>query len=255
MPDNRELEQAKAYIRSRLSTEERMNAALTKAMRKAVDEMVDIAFRYRMSPKLFRFSRDPNLLDEINEVIRRLKEAIEEDTVKYATLPAEEDTDEIIALITARNHGKTFAQRNDTYCNRFKYEVEAAIAAGLILDAAKDKIKQLAGQHFHAPYLNPLIREAIGRPTSATRLLSNGISYGNGRTNSMHTALDILTSNAVSQGWMRHWRNLHDGASGFYSFRGSSYPCSLCQGMVGWHPISDYQGGWHIRCKCVFVFT
>ena len=49
-----------------------------------------------------------------------------------------------MAYITAENHGKTFAQRNAVYCNHFKYEVEATVAAGLILDATKDKIKELA---------------------------------------------------------------------------------------------------------------
>lgn len=70
-------------------------------------------------------------------------------------------------------------------------------------------------------------------------------------------ALSLLTSFAITEGWMRWWglNGIRNDAKGFFSFRGSSYPCSLCDSMIGYHPIADYMGAWHPHCKCYFVFV
>ena len=254
MPTENDIEQAKAYVRRRLEAEDSMTLNLERYMKEAARRIADIAWRYRVPPSLFRFSADCNLEAEVDEVIRWLKAKIEEAAFTLATAYGDEDDKDIIAYISAENHGKTFAQRNDTYCRRFKFELEGALAAALILGAAKDKAVQAVNAYLRMPYANPMFREAAKMDASATRLQSGGISYGPGRAVAMLNALDNLTGHAVSQGWMKHWADIHDGAAGFFSYRGSSYPCSLCDTMVGWHPMSDYRGGWHLRCKCYFVF-
>ena len=254
---NKQIEEAKAYLRSRINAEISMTDNLERYLREAASRMVDIAMRYNIPPSMFRFSANKAMEKEIDQVVRWLKSKIEEAAMRLAVAYEEEpdDYENIVAYITAENHGKTFRQRNAIYCERFKYEVEAAIAAGLLLSVKKDKIKQSIYNNMAHPYANPIFREAMKEKTAATRLQSRGISYGTGRSNSMRNALEALSGHAVSQGWMRHWGDIHDGAIGFYSYRGSSYPCGLCDSMVGYHPITDYQGGWHLHCRCFFVFT
>lgn len=254
---NRDIEEAKAYLRSRVDAENSMTYNLERLMKEAARRMVNIAYRYKIPPSQFRFSANSYLQLEINDVVRWLKDRIEETTLRLAVAYEKkpEDGDRIIAYVSARSHGKTFRQRTDVYCNRFKYEVESAIAAGLLLGVAKEKLKQSIYDNLTHPYSSPIFKEAIGEKSIATRLVSKGITYGVGRPKSMRNALDSLTTHAVSQGWMRHWLNVHDVASGFYAYRGSSYPCQLCDSKTGWHPIEDYTGGWHLRCRCYFVFT
>ena len=254
MPTNKDIEQAKTYIRRRLEAEGSMSFNLEKYMKEAARRIADIAWRYRVPPSLFRFSADRNLEAEVDEVIRWLKAKIEEAAFILATAYGDEEDKDIIAHICAENHGKTFVQRADIYCRRFKYELEGVLAAGLLLGAAKDKVVQSVNAYLRMPYANPMFREAAKMDTSATRLLAGGASYGPGRAVAMFNALDNLTGHAVSGGWMKHWADMHEGASGFYSYRGSSYPCTTCDTMVGRHPLSDYRGGWHLRCKCIFVF-
>lgn len=254
-PTKNDIRQATEYLRQRLEAEGSMRHNLELYMKEAASRIADISYMYKIPPKLFRFSADKELEREVDEVIRWLKSKIEEATYILATAYGEEKDRDIIAFITAENHGKTFAQREDIYCQRFKYELEGIIAAGLLLEIGKDNLVRSIGTYIKMPYANPIFREALKEHSSATRLQTGGISYGVGRAVSMFNALDSLTGYAVMQGWMKHWGILHAGATGFFSRRGSSYPCGTCDNMVGYHPIEEYRGGWHLRCKCVFIFV
>ena len=254
-----DLEQAKAYIRQRLEAETSMTHNLTGYMREAASRIADIAYRYKIPPEKFRFSANGKMKQEVENIISWLKSKIQDTaftlSVAYSENP--ENKDSIIAYVSSENHGKTFAQRNAIYCNRFKYELEGAIAAALILGVAKDKLKQSIYTHFRSPYANPYFMKAIQSQSVATRLRSNGISYGTGRTNSMFTAINTLATHAVAQGWMRHWWETgeRNGAKGFVTFRGSSYPCSLCGDYaLHVHDMAEPYPPLHSHCKCGMYF-
>lgn len=258
MPTRNDIEEAKAYLRQRLEAEMSMRSSLEALMLQATSKIVDISYKYGIPPVLFRFSHNSQLEKEVNEVIGWLKSEIEYAMLTLAVATHKEDEKDITAHITKENHGKTFARRNNIYCNRFKYELEGAIAAGLILGLAKEKLKETISANLSNPYSNPVFKKAIKEKSSATRLLSNGISYGNGRTNSMFTALNKLTNHGVSQGWMRHWWNMgsEKGAKGFVIFRGSSYPCQTCdEAAMRIHDMSEPYPPLHLNCKCGMYFV
>ena len=251
-PTRNEIEDAKAYIRERVDAELSAYSHIDLYMKEAARRILKISYRYNIPPEKFRFSENRQLEKEVNEVIEWLKMQIEDAVFTLAGAKAEKE-DNIAAYISRETFGATFAQRNDTYARRWKYEIEAAVAAGLILGYSMDKTLKSVYDNFKKPYLNPLIRDAA-RKGNATRLKTAGISYGVGRTNAMHTALTDLGRMTVADGWMQSLYLRHKDSIGFYSFRGSSYPCSLCDDMVGFHPIEDFSGIWHGRCKCFFVF-
>ena len=101
-------------------------------------------------------------------------------------------------------------------------------------------------------------REQYGR-TFHDRLdgYVNDFVYNTQSSRSPIKAMSLLASFAVAEGWMYWWglNGKRNRATGFFSFRGSSYPCDLCNSMVGYHPISEYVGIWHPHCKCYFVFV
>lgn len=257
MPTEREMREAQEYLLKRLDAERSMSRNLERYMREAASRIVDIAYMYNVPPTLFRFSADKNLEKEVDDVIKWLKEQIEEAAYTLATAEEREDKEAILSYISAERYGKTFRQRNDIYCNRFKYELEGAIAAGLILEVGKDALKRSIYSHFRDPYKNPYFIDALGDKTVETRLRHGGVSYGVGRTNAMFTALEKLNTYAVSQGWMRHWWNMgsENGATGFITFRGSSYPCQICDEYTRYiHPMYDAYPPLHLNCKCGMVF-
>lgn len=69
-------------------------------------------------------------------------------------------------------------------------------------------------------------------------------------------SLDVLARNTIAASYMEEWKQMHPHANGFFSFRGSSYPCAICDDMVGYHPMSEYPtyASWHVNCMCFIVF-
>ncbi len=257
-PTRQQIQEAKDYIKLRLRAEISMQDNLEKALLQAANEIVDISMRYGIKPSFFRFSANKELNDEVNKVLDKLRGIIYDYTETLSVYDRENDRDAIVAFINREDHGKTLSERINIYSNRFKYELEAAIAAGMIAGIGSEKIKDNIKSNLKSPYSDPYFKRAVeGGNSSATRIKTDGISYGVGKSNSAYNSLNTLTRFVVGSAWMWFWGIEHKnkGAAGFYSYRGSSYPCSYCDSMVGYHPISDYQNQWHIRCCCYFVFV
>lgn len=257
-PTQQQIQEAKDFIRQRLKAELSMQKHLDDLLLQAANEIVDISLKYKIKPSMFRFSANEKLEREVGVVIGKLREMIYDYTETLSVYDRKEEREAIIAFINREDHGKTLSERIDIYCNRFKYEIEAAVAAGLIAGLSRNKIKDSIRENLKSPYNSSYFKKAVESGVSAaTRINTNGISYGVGKSNSSYNSLNTLTRYAIGSAWM--WFNgvqkQKEGAIGFYSYRGSSYPCSYCDSMVGYHPISDYQSQWHIRCCCYFVFV
>lgn len=254
----KDIAEAKAFIRKRIEAEISMQEHLDEALMWAANEIVGISYKYKIKASLFRFSTNGNLKREVDDVLEKLREMLYEYAETLSVSVDEEESDDIIAFINEESYGHTLKERLSIYTNRYKYELEAFIASGLMFGYGIGKLLEVIRGSMSAPYNNELFRKAVTKGgLSATRIRTGGISYGQGHSNSARNMLLTLTRNAVGSAWMDvYGRNAYNnGAVGFYSFRGSSYPCKYCQDMVGYHPIQDYQGGWHLNCRCYFVFV
>lgn len=252
----KEIDEAKAFILRRVEAEISMQNHLDDALLKAAKEIVAISYKYRIKASLFKFSTNESLKKEVDDVLARLREELYEYT-EYISL-AVNDKDGIIAFINEKTYGHTLKERISTYTNRYKYELEAFIAAGLLHNMDISKLLSTIRTNISAPYNNNLFRNSVIRGgMAATRIKSNGISYGQGHSNSARNLLNTLTRNTIAGAWMWVYGNQakSKGAIGFYSFRGSSYPCNFCDEQIGYHPIEEYRGYWHINCRCFFVFA
>lgn len=70
-----------------------------------------------------------------------------------------------------------------------------------------------------------------------------------------HSA-DVLVRNTITANRMEEYREENKDAIGFYSMRGSTYPCSICDDETGFHTMDEYPmyGTWHPNCKCIIIF-
>ena len=57
VPTDKEIEEAKEYLRQRLDAELSMRTNLQIVMIEAAKQIIDISYRYKISPELFRFSK------------------------------------------------------------------------------------------------------------------------------------------------------------------------------------------------------
>ena len=68
VPTDKEIEEAKEYLRQRLDAELSMRTNLQIVMIEAAKQIIDISYRYKISPELFRFSANRQLQEEVDEV-------------------------------------------------------------------------------------------------------------------------------------------------------------------------------------------
>lgn len=254
-PTDREIEEAKEYLRQRLDAELSMRTNLQAVLTEAAKQIIDVSYRYNISPKLFRFSANRQLQEEVDAIIEYLLEEIEDYACTLAVATHEENRDAIVVYITRESYGKTFNQRAREYSDRFSKEVEAAVVAGLSLNVSKEKLLSSIKQSVKAPLLNEHIQKALSEGNPIISRLGIQESYGVGRTVSSWTALSDLTEYAVAEGWMKHLE-LHskaNGVAGFFVMRGSSYPCSICDDEVGFHTGWSELPPYHGHCKCFAI--
>lgn len=255
MPEDHRVDEAKAYLRERLNAQLSMQVNLEYVMMVAVKDIVDISYRYNISPYKFRFSANRYLHEEVDAIILALIEMIEDYTYTLAVGGHDEHREEILAYIRRLSHGKTFTERVREYTSRFSKELEAAIAAGIALGVTKDALVSSIKSSIKRPLDNPYVKDAIKEGHSVITRIGAQTSFGIGRTVSSWTALGDLTEYAVMEGWMRNWwmEMKNTGMDGFYVMRGSSYPCSICDDAVGFHTGWDKMPPYHGHCCCIAV--
>lgn len=244
-PTESDIKIAESYVRERLAAELSMVANLETLMRDTAKRIVQICYRFGSSTLKFRFSNNPYLLAEVDAVIKRLKEQIEDYFITLAIADHTENKDELMAWLNSDLNGKTFSERIDEYTDNYQRELEILIGAGMISGISASSLISSLNTNLKHPYDNPLLRDEI----------SETPSYGRGRTNSMFTALGNLTRYGIAGAWMQsqYISNKRDGAVAWLVRRGSSYPCSLCDSMTGIHIDDSQLPPYHGHCCCVAI--
>lgn len=105
-PSDREIEEAKDYIRQRLQAEKSMERNLRTAMLRAAERIISISHKYGIPPKMFRFSLDRNLKHEVEAIISDLRATIEDYTSTLSVATHNDKEEEILAYITRNSYGK-----------------------------------------------------------------------------------------------------------------------------------------------------
>lgn len=258
MPTEQEISRAKEYLVLRLRAERLAVSTLDDALISAARRIAGIAQYYNVPPERFRFSANPSLQKEVNEVLELLRESLYS---RLKGIDTFEDGDEerpfVAPALTEKVNGKTFRQRLSEYVSRWGYEIEAVIAAAG-MNGVRNQTEILDGirEYMDRPYENPWMKEHMGEG-EAVRLRTIP-HYGKGRHIASAAALALLLRTTVAKGWMQNWARLNAGKRGYYVFRGSSYPCEICDAQVGFlHDASDMAGlpPQHPNCVCFTVYT
>lgn len=257
MPTQEEINKAKDYLLLRLRAERIAVSTLDAALLSAARRIVEISRKYNIPPENFRFSANASLQVEVRHVLTILKEALYAKIEELDTF-GESDEDSFVApILTTKDHGKTFKERLNQYVSRWGFELEATIAAAGLAGVTDEKvIENGIGEYLDRPYDNPWIAEHKGEG-DAVRLGAIP-HYGKGRAIASRVALSVLLTDIVAKGWMQNWHRLNAGKRGYYVFRGSSFPCEICDAQVGFlHDINDEMGRppFHNHCVCYTVYT
>lgn len=262
---NNRIKEAKKYADRIVDEEVNANDDVRKSIKKYLIEIIDLSLKSNISGERFRFSSNPKLEDKVNEILGKLREklyAITENRSLKAKKVAEEkegntlDNVLIISFLSSKIGEKTLRERINIYSNQLKTEIEAFIAAGKAFEKSRNEIINEWQKFQKSPYSSPLLKEAISNGGFAsTRIQSKGIHYGKGRYISAFENLRRLEITTIQQAYnyavMKLWQN-NNRIIGWASFRGSNYPCPICESQVGIpHSIKEDFLGYHPYCMCI----
>lgn len=158
-------------------------------------------------------------------------------------------------FINESHDGLTFENRVEEYADRLFSDFEKLSLA-------------IAYSSFGSKPRSQIMQEAIVGMYNYGSIVYLAIENGAnitipkyGRGISKDAATQILNSieNMVNASWgYAQWDNaLRHGAKGYIYYRGSSYPCQVCQEQVGYHRIEDEffsAPPMHARCVCFVVY-
>lgn len=258
MPSDAEISRAKEYLTLRLRAERVIVSELDAALLLAARRIVSISRKYGIPPESFRFSADPGLQSEVRAVLAQLRDTLYDSARTIDSFTDGDGGETFVApALSARDNGKTPRERLALYTSRWGYEVEAAIAAAG-LENVTDTQTVIDGirDHLSRPYENPMIARHLGEGEAVR--LDRIPHYGKGRPVASETALAVLLTTVVAKGWMQNWARINAGKRGYYVYRGSSYPCDICDAQVGFlHAPEDIDGQppYHPHCCCYTVYT
>lgn len=260
---DKRIKKTRKYISDLLDEEAYADEDIKSRLRSHIRQIIVVSLGYKISGKSFRFSYNDELEKTVDRIMAEFKDSVyditERRVLRLKTLSEERNKSNIDdAIILGFVFGKlgkyTFRERLNMYANQVRMEVEAAVAAGLFKDMTSDQILNQIMMYINSPYVNPAIQEAIRKGGfAASRIQSQGITYGTGRYISGFANLKRIEIMAMSQGYNyanhRIWRK-DKNIIGYYQFRNSSYPCELCDEAVGFHKITELTLPVHPNCVC-----
>ena len=242
-------EDAKEYLRKRLDNES--------SMRKDVYDLLSYYI-----PLLIALIMQNATKEEIDALLEDLIAELVEDC---DTLAVDEHTDEsaaILAFIHGDVGGNTIDGRIRERVMTLFDEVSTIVAVGLILGMAQSMIVSSVMGSLETPWKNKTLEEFREKVAKGEIALPESLDiderhYGKGVPVSSFVALTDITVYGVSAGWCVNDYLSHRDASGYYVFRGSSYPCEECDSHTGYHPATDTASLplFHNHCKCYVVWV
>lgn len=257
-------ERAVYYAKRKIEQIEMLNEAIKAKYLNAFKRVLTLS--QGVSPSYFQFAKHFRLNEltdsVINRLVRDLYRLIEDCAIRESELAMlkneSEDEVDIIAYINRPIDGRDINARLADYGEKAKYEFEAFVAAGLLLNKPVNAVFNEFKASYTRPYSSTLIKEVLGlkgAQIAANRLLTRGVSYGSGKYVATINSLVRLGEGTAnySYGFADEEYMRRNGAVGYDVYRGSSYPCAACDDVVGFHPIGSYVLPVHPACMCYAV--
>lgn len=250
----RQLEEAKEYLRRRIESE----ISMQEDVERLLVEYAPLIVAAMISSGDYSYETNSDVQLLVDDLISRLLE----DCRILAVDTRTDKRQEIVAYMDSERGGSTLEVRINERCITFSKEVAAIASCGFALKYGRDAIVDAIKKNLKHPWDNSILEEARKLSEQGKITIPVDIdkpSYGKGSEISSMGALQTMTGYAVADAWMWSLFQENKGAKGYYVFRGSSYPCDECDEAVltGFHPMSDWEHfvPLHPHCKCGVIFV
>lgn len=259
--------EAKEYLDKVVDQMVLADSDLKDILKSDIGSLIDQCLEYGYLGKSFEFSADPELEQIVNEALLQLQQDIfniiylrAENASTIGFEKEKEDYNDafLLAFFALKIGGYTIQEKIDFFTGHVSSEVEAYVAAGISKGWSRDKILNEYLNNLKKPYNSGLIQDAMKEGGfRAERIKNKGVTFGVGRYVSSFNNLKRLDQVSIFGAYNYTvnsiWMNNND-IVGWYTVRGSSYPCSICDMEVGmFHSKNEFFYGYHERCVCIMI--
>lgn len=263
-PTQDDITSAKRFILQRNDYARLLESKIDDILEEAAVNIVTICYKYNVEPTDFTISSQYNeqMMDEISAVMDELEEECLELIYDYSSSMLDESKKDrkealLLWLASLGRGNRNFQDTLDGYLYKTMKDWEAAIAALRYADVKLPDAITKIKTNLHTIYTMPEVTAAFrdAEDFNATYIRSRGVNAGAvGLSNNGSTNVTNMAKITLQMAWMRELGNDYkeDGAVGYCVFRGSSYPCDLCDDACGFHPLTDmsFFPPLHPHCCC-----
>lgn len=247
-----ERKRAAEYTAKRMQAIRNMEQHIQKILFPVAKNIVERCSKYKRAGKL---SNEKGFLAEARNLSAGASAELERYTKAYALASCrllDIDNSEIDDFISGKIHGKSLSERNAIYLANFAEDIVRMVKAGTLMGYENSKILSAVRTGYKDPYHTSVITKARRKDINIATP-----SYGKGI---FHNAFENIVRNsaqAISLSWGKAEQQYgkENGATGFRVYRGSSYPCAICDDECAYvHSFSDPYPPFHINCVCYTRF-
>lgn len=258
-----EYDQAVLYLKKRLDLTNRGDEKIKRIIVNAFKDLIALAFPCPLTAENFKLDKLPNQ-DEINDILKDMRTQIYLTIEECCNIAVEQrkelfDDKDLVFLVgnILENGEDSIKHKASLYSNRIGKEFETWLAMALFYKWSKNlTIKMFSTNCGDLYKTNSFKKATTATKFHATRLKNGGVTYGVGKYQSAQKSLKRLTNIAIGATTQEvdYLLLKRTGASGYNVYRGSSYPCAVCDFNVGYHPIGhDALPPYHPNCCCFAV--
>lgn len=260
--------EAKKYISKVIDQMALAESDLKQVIQANISDLVDKCLPYKKLGKSFQFEANKSLEKSVEDVLSQLRKdifnfiylrSLNVDDLAHENENSESEDDKLLlAFLSLKIAGLTLDMRIEKFVSNIRSEVEAYIAAGFVKGLSKTQIVSEYISWLKTPYTSPLLLNAFREVGfKAERIVSKGVTFGVGKYVSAFNSLKRVQQDQIFRTYNHSLQNIWGSDKnyvGWYTIRGSSYQCGICDEQVGiFHPKEESFGGYHVRCCCIMV--
>lgn len=255
----------KNFVLRRESAANGLASLVDALMSDAAAKITQIAYRYGVVPTKFELSTAYNedMFKEMAEVMNNLEDDIL-DLIEHYSVKCTKDDDKkkwlLLWILALGRNGKGLRKSLEDRIFIFLHDIEAMIAVAKTAKFDVSKAVMYIKSNLHTAYQMPGMTAAFKWASlyKARYIRSRGVKKGNqGNSNSEANNIIRFAKTTVQMAWMHYHYELYkeQGAAGYMCFRGSNFPCQLCDDVCNvFYPIEHPMPlPVHTSCCCYSV--
>lgn len=257
-PTEKEIEEAKAYVRLRVEREAAVASAVDRIMGEYVLKLISLAWYYGSVTMDFSFSSDKDMESDARAMMKLMTGDILDAIEYYASDTHSDRKREISDYIGRYFSGKNLYSRTSDYSMKLLKELGLFLVAATALGYDRKRTETEVLKSLRDIRHSATVTKAKELAKASVALNRNNslLNRGTGKSEGSMNALEKTAMFAVAEGWMYY--DMMDmqkgGALGYYIMRGSSFDCGTCDAATGLHSFSEGMIlPMHSHCKCFAV--